>query len=83
MAIYTNASQNDWYLSTCKRVLQSVYRTPINQFPRFLQLSTRFQNFYRVSFDMMISVTRKIPDRSLDANARNTTPVKITGPTIL
>ena len=38
---------------------------------------------YRVSFDMMISVIRKIPDRSLDANARNTTAVKITGSTIL
>ena len=35
------SSQNDWYLSKCKRVLQSIYRTPINQFPRFVQLATR------------------------------------------
>ena len=32
---------------------------------------------------MMISVIRKIPDRSLDANNRNTTAVKMTGSTIL
>ena len=31
----------------------------------------------------MISVIRKIPDRSLGANNRNTTPVKMTGSTIL
>ena len=70
---------------TCQsvRVLQSVYRIPINQFPRFLQLPTRFSNFYRASFDMMISVIRKIPDRSLDANTRNTAPVKMTNSTIL
>ena len=70
---------------TCQsvRVLQSVYRISINQFPRFLQLPTRFSNFYRASFDMVISVIRKIPDRSLDANTRNTTPVKMTNSTIL
>ena len=65
-ATYTNSSENDWYLSKCTGVLQFVHRTPIDQFPRFLQLATRFSNFYRVSFDMTISVIRKIPDRSLD-----------------
>ena len=64
-------------------MLQSDYRTAINQFPRFLQLATGFVNFYRVSFDMTISVIKKIADRSLDANARNTTAVTMTGPTIL
>ena len=32
---------------------------------------------------MMISVIRKIPDQSLDTNTSNTTPVKMTGSTIL
>ena len=62
----TNSSENDWYLTKCKRVLRSVYRTSINQFPRFLQLATRFSNFHRVSFDMTMSVMWKIADRSLD-----------------
>ena len=41
LATYTNASQNDWYLSKYKRALRSIYRTPINQFPRLVQFSTR------------------------------------------
>ena len=49
-----------------KRVLRSVYRTSINQFPRFLQFVTRLSNFYRVSFSTMISVIKKILDRSLE-----------------
>ena len=51
---------------TCQSVKRSC------QFSRFVQLATRFSNFYRVSFDMTISIIRKIPDRSLDANTRNT-----------
>ena len=51
--------------------------------PRFLQLPARFSNFYCVSFDMTITVIRKIPDRSLDANTRDITPVKTTVSTIL
>ena len=31
----------------------------------------------------MISVIGKIPDRSLDADTKNTTAIKMTGPTIL
>ena len=50
-------------MSKRKRVPQSVYRCPINQFPRFPQIATRFSNFYCVSFDMTISVIRKIPDQ--------------------
>ena len=54
-ATYDNTNRNDWYLSKCERMLQSVYGTTINQFLRFVQLATRFENFYCLSFDMMIS----------------------------
>lgn len=64
MVTYTNASENDWHLSKCKRVLQSVYRSRINQLPRFLRLPTRFSNFCRVPFNTTLSITRKVPDRS-------------------
>ena len=73
-------------IDTCQSVKGScnMFIEPqFNQFPRFLQLATRFENVYRVSFDTMISDIRKIPDRSLDTNARNSTVVKMIGSTIL
>ena len=48
---------------TCQSVKGS---NPNFQFPRFVQLPTRSSNFYCISFNMMISLIRKIPDRSLD-----------------
>ena len=71
---------------TCKNVKGSSNLFIEPQLTSFLVLYNFphvFFYFYCVSFDMMISVIRKIPDRSLDANTRNTTSVKMTGSTIL
>ena len=51
MATCINANKNEWYSSKCKRLLKFVYQTRINQFSRFVEIPTRFYNFYtRVSF---------------------------------
>ena len=83
---YTNNSQNDWHLSKCKRVLQSVYRTPINQFLRFVQLPTCFFKFLLriIQYDdISYQENSGSITRSLVANARNTAAVKKTGSIIL
>lgn len=82
MATYTNTRQDNCYLSKRKSLLQSIYRTSSS----FRTASHTFSEFLSriIQYDCVDyeensgSITK-----SLNANTRTSTPVKITGSAIL